>query len=91
LPIDANTMLASAVARKCFEPVAGRDAKIVKPLGGIDTADHDAGALGDIRQDPLNAIAIGGRLGVLVAVAANHLVAPNCRCDTPATTYFRKE
>ena len=39
LVIDANTVLAGAIALELLQTIAGRDAEIIELLGGVDDAE----------------------------------------------------
>ena len=77
LVIDANAVLASAIALELLQAVAGRDAEIVELLGGIhqsQLAEHDAVKLGGEAPD---AFAPEQPLGIAIGEAGDHYANSN--------------
>jgi len=72
LIIDADAVLALAVARQGFQPVARRLAQVVKSLGGVDRQELGSGSLLNLRRQPANGIARKDRSGAFVAERLDH-------------------
>jgi hypothetical protein len=72
LIVDADAVLALPMARQSFEPVAGRLAQIVEPLGCIERQQLGPGALLNLQGQSAHGMACEDRSGPLVAKAPDH-------------------
>jgi hypothetical protein len=74
LIVDANAMVASAIAFELFEPIVRWHAEILELLGGVDEAqlaEHDPVKLG---REPAHGFALEQTFGVAIAEALDHWV-----------------
>lgn len=72
LIIDADAVLALAVARQGLQPIARRLAQVVKSLGGVDRQELGSGSLLNLRRQSANAKTSEDRGGALVAKRLDH-------------------
>ena len=67
-----DTVLAGSITAELFQPVAGRDAKVVERFGRVDRdelAKHDPAVLGGVAP---NGFAAEEAFGVAIAEALDH-------------------
>ena len=72
LIIDANTVLAGAIAFQLLQAVAGRDPEILQPLGGVyhtKFPEHEPVELGGEAADPF---ALKEALRIAIGEAGDH-------------------
>ena len=72
LIVDADAVLALAVAVQSLQTVAGRHAQIVESLRGIDRQKLRAGAPLNLQRQTAHSVACEDRCGALVREALDH-------------------
>ncbi len=72
LVVDADAVLAGAVAGQLLQPVAGRDSQVVDVLGRIDEDEFVVGEPAELGTELLDVPALPDRLGVLIPERADH-------------------
>ena len=72
LIVDANAVLARAVAFELFESVAGRDTQVLELLGGIDEAELTEHESKEAGREPSDVLPLKHALRVPVREALDH-------------------
>ena len=72
LIVDANTVLARAVAFELFESVAGRHTQVLQLLGGINEANLAEHEPEQVGREPPDALPLRQALGVPIREALDH-------------------
>jgi hypothetical protein len=72
LIVDANAVLARAVAFELFESVARRNTQVLELLGGINEANLTEHEPEQVGREPPDALALKHALGVPIREALDH-------------------
>ena len=72
LIVDANTVLARAVAFELFESVARRHTQVVELLGGINEANLAEHEPEQVGREPPDALPLKHALGISIREALDH-------------------
>jgi hypothetical protein len=72
LIVDANTVLARAVALELFKSVAGRNTQVLELLGGIDETNLTEHEPEQVGGEPPDTLSLEQALGVPIREALDH-------------------
>jgi hypothetical protein len=72
LIVDANAVLARAIAFEFFESVAGRDTQVLELLGGINEANLTEHEPEEVGREPPDALPLKQALGVPIRDLLDH-------------------
>jgi hypothetical protein len=72
--IDANGMLAFAIALERFQPIAGRDPQVVELLGDVELLEFAEGNFLDVRRQVRSVFTFVDLLGGFAAERVDHLL-----------------